>query len=258
MKHFQILISLAIIAIIGAITFLSIELYAAHERTQGLNQAERINLTNTTFDYSLISVEESFNESKYIILDVREPEEYFRNHLKGAINFRHGDIHRNENTLNHLKEIAGNKTYAIYCYENKYTGQGDGRSGTTAQYLIDKNISAVVIEGGMREFSKNKRLITENDKYSMSNLWENAIEKKESNCTVSFKSNSQIKTPEEERSFNTPAGYLTTYEWRDLMNFAGNNTCAVKCVDEPTCFYATIFWMRLEAQGGEFEGYVIE
>ncbi|MFW6013893.1 MAG: rhodanese-like domain-containing protein [Candidatus Nanoarchaeia archaeon] len=258
MKYFQFAVVLAIIIILGAIAVLSIELYTAHEQTKRLGTRETINSTNSTFDYSLISVKESFNESEYIILDVREPEEYFRNHLHNAINLQHGDIFRNKNTLEYLRSISKNKTFAIYCYENKYTGTGDGRSGTVAQYLIENNISAVVIDGGMKEFSNNKRLITENHEYSMSNMQEYAIEEKKSKCVVNFKNHSEIKTPNEELRFQMAPGYLTTFEWSKIMEIAGNNTCAVKCVDEPTCFYATIFGMRLETQGGEFEGYIIK
>lgn len=258
MKYYQFGVRIIVVLILVVIVLLGVELYTAHEKTQKLRDVKTTNLTNTSFDYSFISVEESFNESKYIILDVREPEEYFRNHLHNAINFRHGDIHRNEETLDHLKEIVGNRTFATYCYENMYTEEGDGRSGVVAQYLLDNNISAVVIEGGMKKFSNEGSLITENHAYSMSNLGENIIEEKDSTCVVKFKNISKIKTPNEELRFDTAVGYLTTFEWRDLMNVAGNNTCAVKCVDEPTCFYATIFGMRLERQGGEFEGYMIK
>lgn len=264
MKYFQLLVKTGIFIIILVLVLLVIDLFNTYQQVQkkrdfpdGINE-------NVSYDYPLISLEESLNESEYIILDVREPEEYFARHLEGALNVRLGDLHRNEKTLDYLKDIAGNKTFATYCYENRYTRQGDGRSGRAARFLLDNNLSAAVIEGGMREFVFYRNIINENYFYSLGKFvfysyQAQKIEDSDASCVVRFaKEETLVETENESHNLAVNSGFMSTHEWGEMMNIIGQNLCVAECVDRSTCFYARLFGMRLDLQGGEFEGFVVD
>ena len=262
MKKYNLLIKALLALVFLSIFFLSFELYTAYKENQGdvmpVDEPEKVD-----FNYSLIPLEESLNRSEYIILDVREPEEYFARHVKGALNVRLGDIQRNEKKLNYLKNISGNKTFATYCHENRYTRVGDGRSGMATQFLLDNNLSAVVIEGGMREFLFKRSVINENYFYSLGKFIfysypAQEIDYSESSCVARFaKNKTLIQTQDQSINLSVNSGFMTTHEWGEIMNIIGNNTCTAECVDRPTCFYARLFGMRLDLQGGQFKGFVV-
>ncbi|MFW6014205.1 MAG: rhodanese-like domain-containing protein [Candidatus Nanoarchaeia archaeon] len=263
MKKFNLLIKVLLAFILVLIIFLCFDLYKSYmENKRDITSLDGIE--NDSFNYSLITLSESLNDSKYIILDVREPEEYFARHLKGALNFRQGDIHYNEKTLEYLKDISGNKTFATYCHENRHTRGGDGRSAMTAQFLIENNVSAVVIEGGMRKFLLYRNIINENYFYSLGMFIfyyysAQELEKIDSSCVIRFEKEKTIfETENKSHNFDVNSGFMTTHEWGKMMNLADEKSCTGECVDRPTCFYARLFGMRLDLQGGEFKGFVLD
>ncbi len=56
------------------------------------------------------------NESKYLIIDMRAPEDYAKSHIKGAVNL--GPVQLAEN----LDKLPADKTLLLYCYTGQTTG----------------------------------------------------------------------------------------------------------------------------------------
>ena len=258
MKRFELIINIFIVFILLVIAFKLGELYTTHQRFERLTftSNERINFDN--FNYSVISLEESLNGS-YFIVDVREPEEFNRMHLKGAINIRQGEIFRDYETFRFLQNISKNKTIAFYCYQNLHTELGDGRSGSSANFLNDNGINAVVIDGGIEEFMNFHNLLFENKSYDIYELSDWFIDNSNSRCVARFeRERTDLITLNNVIEFNLNSAFMTLEEWNNMLDTAGQNTCFAECFDRGSCFYANIFGMRLNNQGGEYEGYILK
>ena len=73
---------------------------------------------------SFVNVLDVANNSDYLIVDVRELEEFNQGHVSGALNYRTADILRNSVVFNEILSYAGDKTIVFYCYEGSYLGDG--------------------------------------------------------------------------------------------------------------------------------------
>ncbi len=224
-------------------------------------------LVNSELNYETVEIEEVFNDSDYQIIDMREKEEFERSHIPGALNYRTADIIRNENVLMELNEISKEKTIVLYCFESDYNGDGAGRSGLAASFLNSKNISAFVLSDGAKGlYEKSKEFPEFWESYNQVNIFPNRkkiIDKLEYFKDVYYvdinRKNIFVKK-EGDPVYSTDytAGDMTSEEWGELMRFMNKNHSIAICYDNPTCFFANIFGIRLDSQGGKFEGYYLD
>ncbi|MFT4303872.1 MAG: rhodanese-like domain-containing protein [Candidatus Woesearchaeota archaeon] len=250
-KVINFLIGIIIILLIIQI----INLYNAKKTYDSIN---RIILIPENLTYDTITFQEAINNQDYIIIDVREPEEHQSFHLKNSLNIPHGELLRNPEVIQYLNENYPNKTFVLYCYSNRFTEQGDGRSGNAASYLNELNISVKAIMGGINHFAEQTRLIIYN-KSATYNIQDIAIKRAKSKCIVEFTYiKTGIKTENDKYYVDYPAAYLTKKEWEKILTIANDSKCHATCIDAATCFYAQIFGARLNKQNGEFEGYILK
>ena len=250
------LLLLLVIALVGVKI---IELYLVYRDFQKFNSPMSYNLLNITgLNYSDSPVVEVLDDSKYIIVDIREPVEYKRRHVKGAINVRMGDIFRDNNTLEYLRNLSKERTLALYCYQNKYSEVGDGRSGLVAQYLLANNISAKVITGGISGIPRNLGLLNTDDDFIINDVPKIGTSNAESKCIFTLVGN-VVKLETYNETFEVRVGvvYLTSKEWDKLLQLSSQETCHVVCSGRGSCYYGNIFGLNLEMQGGKYEGYVV-
>lgn len=87
---------------------------------------------------------DNINNSDYVVIDVRTPEEYNIDGIPGAINIDY----YNPNFKQNLEKLDYNKKYLIYC-------RSGSRSGHSAQILKKLGFNYVYdLDGGMTEYSK--------------------------------------------------------------------------------------------------------
>lgn len=242
------------ILIVISLFFLIMDLINSKQSFLKLNK-EIIVPYNLTYDF--VYFDDIINNSNYIIIDVREPEEYKAYHINNSINLRHGDILRNNSTLNELIKISKDKIIALYCYSNVFTIDGDGRSGNVASFLKDKNISVKVISGGIKNMPEKNIISGDSSLFLFENV---PINNFDSDCIVQFTylKTALLKNQNEILSYKYPASYLTTFEWDKIMDKVNTKKCVALCIDRGTCFYARLFGMKLIKQGGEFEGFILK
>ena len=103
-------------------------------------------LLNTT-DIKLISSSDfiEFQDSDYVLIDVRTPEEYDFGHIPNALNY---DFY-SDTFQSKILNLSKNESVILYCRTNN-------RSNKTAKILKEKGFKEIfVIEGGITEWVKN-------------------------------------------------------------------------------------------------------
>lgn len=73
------------------------------------------------------------------LIDVREPDEYQRGHIDGAVNIPLGDL------ADRMEQIPEGHPVYVICHSGKRSAQG-------AQILTEHGFDAVSIRGGMSEW----------------------------------------------------------------------------------------------------------
>lgn len=72
--------------------------------------------------FYMMTVQEFLNKSKndtnWVIVDIRQPQDYFQGHIKGAMNIPFTDLIAN------MKNIPAGKKVAVYCATNKRSPYG--------------------------------------------------------------------------------------------------------------------------------------
>jgi rhodanese-related sulfurtransferase len=96
-----------------------------------------------------------------VIIDVREPEEYSTGRLKGALNYRLGELLNNEQARRDMIQQSGDKKRVFYCH--------DGDRSTLAAATIASEFGGTnyVMDRGFRQ-------IQENDEYRA--YWEGSTD----------------------------------------------------------------------------------
>ena len=101
-----------------------------------------------TTDIKLISYSdfiEFIQDSDYVLIDVRTPEEYDLGHIPNSLNY---DFY-SESFQSKILALSKNESVILYCRTNN-------RSKKTAKILSEKGFKEIfVIEGGITEWVKN-------------------------------------------------------------------------------------------------------
>lgn len=84
---------------------------------------------------------EHFIENGHLLIDVREDDEWEAGHHLNAIHIKMGEISSN------LEKFEREKKYIIVC-------RSGGRSAKVTDFLIENEIDALNLSGGMKKFSQ--------------------------------------------------------------------------------------------------------
>ncbi len=103
-------------------------------------------------DFAKRFIESSINDTNFVLLDVRRPDEYEQGHIRGAknINFLSADFKKKVSSLDK------NKKYLLYC-------RSGHRSGMALQVFLEMGFKQVYnMKGGIIQWkNKNYPLVTE-------------------------------------------------------------------------------------------------
>ena len=87
--------------------------------------------------------------NNFVIIDVREPEEYSEGRLKGSLNYRLGELLNNELARSDMIQQAGDKKRVFYCH--------DGDRSTLAASRIESEFGGTnyTMDRGFRQIQEN-------------------------------------------------------------------------------------------------------
>ena len=200
------------------------------------------------------------NWNHFVIIDVREPEEYSTGRLKGALNYRLGELLNNEQGRRNMIQQAGDKKRVFYCH--------DGDRSTLAASMIESEFGGTnyVMDRGFRQ-------IQENDEYRT--YWQGSTDilpggmdyertpvlKWDDVTTttlidLSLPYRPPVRTVKGKTIIHAPIMLMSDAQINAFINSLGTEPVIALCNSKVSCFSTRIFRYRLEQHGLKLSGFV--
>ena len=196
----------------------------------------------------------------FVIIDVREPEEYSTGRLKGSLNYRLGELLNNELARGNMIQQAGDKKRVFYCH--------DGDRSTLAASTIEREFGGTnyVMDRGFRQ-------IQENDEYRT--YWEGSTDilpggrdyertpvLKLEDVTastlieLSLPYKPPVRTVNGKTIIHAPILLMSDAQISTFIDSLGTGPVIALCNSKVSCFSTRIFRYRLEQHGLKLSGFV--
>ena len=196
----------------------------------------------------------------FVIIDVREPEEYSQGRLKGSLNYRLGELLNNELARRNMKQQSGDKKRVFYCH--------DGDRSTLAASMIESEFGGTnyVMDLGFRQ-------IQENDEYRT--YWEGSTDilpggrdyertpvLKWNDVTastlieLSLPYKPPVRTVKGKAIIHAPILLMSDAQINAFIASLGTEPVIALCNSKVSCFSTRIFRYRLEQHGLKLSGFV--
>ena len=194
----------------------------------------------------------------FVIIDVREPEEYSQGRLKGSLNYRLGELLNNELARRNMMQQAGDKKRVFYCH--------DGDRSTLAASTIESEFGGTnyVMDRGFRQ-------IQENDEYRT--YWEGSTDilpgdidydrtpaLKGDDVTastlidLSLTYKPPVRTLKGKTVIHAPILLMSDAQINAFIASLGTEPIIALCNSKVSCFSTRIFRYRLEQNGLKLSG----
>ena len=196
----------------------------------------------------------------FVIIDVREPEEFSTGRLKGSLNYRLGELLNNELARRNMIQQAGDKKRVFYCH--------DGDRSTLAASRIESEFG-----GTNYTMDRGFRQIQENDEYRT--YWEGSTDilpsERDSDRTPVLKAEDltastlidlslpykpPVRTLAGKTIIHAPILLMSDAQINAFVASLGNEPVIALCNSKVSCFSTRIFRYRLEQNGLELSGLI--
>jgi rhodanese-related sulfurtransferase len=195
----------------------------------------------------------------FVIIDVREPEEYSEGRLKGSLNYRLGELLNNELARRNMIQQAGDKKRVFYCH--------DGDRSTLAASMIESEFG-----GTNYAMDRGFRQIQENDEYRT--YWEGTTDilpgGREYERTPVLKDDvtastlielslpykPPVRTVKGKTIIHAPILLMSDAQINAFITSLGTEPVIALCNSKVSCFSTRIFRYRLEQNGLKLSGFV--
>jgi len=198
--------------------------------------------------------------NNFVIIDVREPEEYSQGRLKGSLNYRLGELLNNELARRNMIQQASDKKRVFYCH--------DGDRSTLAASTIASEFGGTnyVMDRGFRQ-------IQENDEYRT--YWEGSTDilpgdrdydrtpvLKGDDVTastlidLSLTYKPPVRTLKGRTVIHAPILLMSDAQINAFIASLGTEPVIALCNSKVSCFSTRIFRYRLEQHGLKLSGFL--
>ena len=202
--------------------------------------------------------------NNFVIIDVREPEEYSQGRLKGSLNYRLGELLNNEQARRHMIQQSGNKKRVFYCH--------DGDRSTLAASMIESEFGGMnyVMERGFRQIQGNDEyrtywegstdILPGGMDYERTPIlkWGDVTASTLVDLTLPYKP--PVRTVKGKTIIHAPILLMSDAQLNafiaTLIDSLGAEPIIALCNSKVSCFSTRIFRYRLEQQGLKLSGFV--
>ena len=196
----------------------------------------------------------------FVIIDVREPEEYSLGRLKGSLHYRLGELLNSELVRRNLVKQSGDKKRVFYCH--------DGDRSTLAASMIESEFGGTnyVMDLGFRQIhAKDEyRKYWEGSTDFLSDDWNHRKTPvmKGSDVTastlieLSLHYRPPVRTVRGKRIIHAPILLMSNAQINALIASLGTEPVIALCNSKVSCFSTVIFRHRLEQHGVKLSGFV--
>ena len=199
---------------------------------------------------------------KYAFIDVREKEEFSQGRIRGALNYRLGDILNDESVRRDIMQKTQGKERVFFCF--------DGDRSHIAAQTIQQEFGGVniVLEKGFHQFRDDennqlfwegslKDVLPQDHHRSNRTPW---IKKRNVRVNtlidLSLEKHETVKRLEGKNFRHAPLILMSSGQIDDFISTLGEEPIVALCNSKVSCFYTRIFRYRLEDRGLALAGFV--
>lgn len=200
-------------------------------------------------------------EGRYLVVDVREPEEFSQGHLRGAVHFRLGELLQNPRAIEVLMRALDGKIPVFYCH--------DGERSQLAAERFQRVVGGPVfyVRKGYQALRRlpDPHLVWEGDLRLLlppghedhMRLW---LRKRDvptdTLIDLSMRPHQRVKGLEGKRFIHAPILLMSDQQIDALIRSLGPGPVVALCNSKVSCFSTRILRYRLEARGRTLAGFV--
>jgi len=253
---------LVLTCIAGALFFIEIknawELIKSErsEKTE-LAQINTRDVPPGVIQFSMIAAE----AGKYAVIDVREKEEFSQGRIKGALNYRLGDILNEKEIRQDIFQKTEGKERVFFCH--------DGKRSRIAAQTIQQEFGGVntIIEKGFQQIRKDaknlqfwegslKHVLPQDHRYNRTPWIKRRDVRVNTLIDLSLEKHETVKGLEEKTFLHAPLLLMSSRQIDNFISTLGEEPIVALCNSKVSCFYTRILRYRLEERGLTLAGYV--
>ncbi len=263
-KSYKLYASLFLVLIAVAAVLFFIEVKDAWEliKSERSEKTELAQINNRdvppgVIQFSMIAAD----TEKYAVIDVREKEEFSQGRIRGAMNYRLGDILNEEAIRQEIFRKTEGKERVFFCH--------DGKRSRIAAQTIQQEFGGVntIIEKGfqqIRQDEKNqtfwegslKHVLPQDHRYNKTPWIKRRDVRVKSLIDLSLEKHERVKGLEEKTFLHAPLLLMSSRQIDDFISTLGEEPIVALCNSKVSCFYTRILRYRLEERGLTLAGYV--
>jgi len=263
-QAYKIFVSIFLLLICIAGVFYIIELKATWElvKSERAGKTELVQMSRKDVPVRVIPLSTILaNADQYVVIDVREKEEFSQGRIRNSLNYRLGELlHEKKVRQDLIRETQG-KERVFYCHEGE-------RSQLAAQMIQQESGGVnLVLKKGYQQIKKNQdnkkiwegsliHLLPQNHK-NHRGLW-----LKSKNVSVktlvdlSMYKHERVKGLEGKKFLHAPILLMSNQQIDLFINKLGAEPIVALCNSKVSCFSTRILRYRLEERGLALAGFV--
>ncbi len=201
------------------------------------------------------------HSDQYVVIDVREKEEFSQGRIRNSLNYRLGEIFNEEKIRQEIIEKTKGKKRVFYCH--------DGERSMIAAQTIEAEFGGdnIVLRKGYQQIRNNKNSHTiwegslihllPNDQKDHRRLW---LRKKNVHVNtlvdLSFRTHESVPGLEGKHFLPAPILLMSNQQIDQLIQSLGDEPVIALCNSKVSCFSTRILRYRLEERGLSLAGFV--
>lgn len=201
------------------------------------------------------------DRDRYVVVDVREREEYSQGRIRGSINYRLGEILQNPAARQALMQQVDGRIPVFYCHDGERSQLAAEKIQETfggAVYYVKKGYRQI---WGMQDSGKIwegslKQLLPPGHEGHM-HLWMRKWQVPVNTLLdLSMQGHDQVRGLEGKRLIHAPVLLMSDRQIDELISSLDNQPVVALCNSKVSCFSTRILRYRLEERGRTFGGFV--
>ena len=253
---------LVTIAVAGALFFIEVKDAWELIKSERSEKTELSRMNNRDVPVGVIPFSTIAAEAeKYAVIDVREKEEFSQGRIKGALNYRLGDILIDESTRKDLIRKTEGKERVFFCH--------DGKRSHIAAQAIRQEFGGVntIIEKGFQQIRKDEKnhqfwegslrhVLPQDHRYQKTPWIKRKNVRVNTLIDLSLQKHEMVKGLEGKTFLHAPLILMSSRQIDDFISTLGEEPIVALCNSKVSCFYTRILRYRLEERGLALAGYV--
>jgi len=201
------------------------------------------------------------DRDRYVVVDVREREEYSQGRIRGSINYRLGEILQNPAARQALMQQVDGRIPVFYCHDGERSQLAAEKIQETfggAVYYVKKGYRQIwgMQDSGRIWEGSLKQLLPPGHEGHM-HLWMRKWQVPVNTLIdLSMQGHDQVRGLEGKRLIHAPVLLMSDRQIDELIRSLDNQPVVALCNSKVSCFSTRILRYRLEERGRTLGGFV--